>query len=325
MFTSWVSLAGHNHPLVRRALSTMIRRFITNSNIKQQCQRSISSAMEKLQEIPSPMGLPVVGTTLALIAAGGAPKLHIYIDERHKQLGPIFRDKIGPIQAVFVSDAECMRKTFSQEGKYPKHMLPEGWTVYNQMYGCSRGLFFMDGEEWLQYRKIMNKLLLKGDLGLIESACEVVSEQLVNKLQDLIKHSEVVPDLESELYRWSLNVLVSILMGPQCFKCFQDQLSHGLNDLASTVHLIFQKSVALQILPASLAAKLNLGVWKSFVEVVSEALKKANDLVECLLDDFPLEDGLLRKMEQENVPRSMIVRIVADLILAAGESNLFFC
>ena len=96
-----------------------------------------------LDDMPAPRGLPLVGTSLSLLWAGSAPKLHLYVDKRHKDLGPIFRDRIGPVDAVFVADPAEMRRTFGLEGKYPIHILPEPWILYNKLYGCKRGLFFM--------------------------------------------------------------------------------------------------------------------------------------------------------------------------------------
>ena len=108
-------------------------------------RRAVSSWLAELPvaEMPSPRGLPLVGTTLDLLAAGSAPRLHEYVDSRHKQLGPVFRDKIGPVQAVFVSDPTEMRRVFTLEGKYPVHHLPDPWVLYNNIYGSKRGLFFM--------------------------------------------------------------------------------------------------------------------------------------------------------------------------------------
>jgi ecdysteroid 2-hydroxylase len=94
-------------------------------------------------EIPSPRSLPIIGTTLDLIAAGGASKLHEYVDARHRQLGPIYRESIGPVTGVFVADPDQMRRVFNLEGKYPKHILPDAWVLYNKLYGSKRGLFFM--------------------------------------------------------------------------------------------------------------------------------------------------------------------------------------
>lgn len=107
------------------------------------CVRVVNEPYLDFRDIPSPKRLPVFGTTLDLIAAGSAPKLHLYVDRRHEELGPIFRESIGPIDAVFVADPLDMRAVFNREGKYPQHVLPDAWVLYNKLFGCSRGLFFM--------------------------------------------------------------------------------------------------------------------------------------------------------------------------------------
>lgn len=288
----------------------MFRRFVTTTNH----HRLLLSSPYSSTEIPQPRGWPLIGTTLALIAEGSGPKLHIYIDKRHKQLGPVFKDKIGPISAVFVADPEEMRSVFAQEGKYPKHMLPEAWLVYNQKYGCSRGLFFMDDEEWLHYRKTMNKLFLKDNSTIIEEACKRVSEELVERISG--------DHLEEELYRWSLNVITAILLGADCYATSRQRLNKLLEKLANTVSSIFECSVKLQLLSAVLAAKLHLPVWKRFVACVDDALNTSKQLVTTLLDE-PASDGILSKMLEEELQHPEIVKLVADLILAAGDTTAY--
>lgn len=285
----------------------MIRRLVTKA-----------SALPQTSEIPQPRGLPLIGTTLALIYEGSGPKLHEYIDKRHKQLGAVFRDKIGPISAVFVADPEEMRSVFAQEGKYPAHVLPEAWIVYNREYGCSRGLFFMDGEEWFHYRKIMNRLLLRGNSDMIERACVTVSEELVGKLR------AKTPELEKELYRWSLNVVTAVLLGAEGYKATRERLNGLLETLALTVNRVFETTVKLQLLPATLAAKFKLPAWKRFVLAVDNALTTSNQLVATLLDDCELNGGVLEEMVvEEKLQRSEIVKLVADLILAAGDTTAY--
>lgn len=102
-----------------------------------------STNAKPFEEIPSPKGLPFVGTLFSFIAAGGSTQLHEYIDKRHQQLGIIFQEKLGPISSVFLNDAHEIRKVFVGEGKYPKHVLPDCWLLYNKIKGYQRGLYFM--------------------------------------------------------------------------------------------------------------------------------------------------------------------------------------
>lgn len=69
-------------------------------------------------KMPSPRGLPIIGTSMSLILAGGYTRLHQYVDKRHNELGSVFKDNVGPVTAVFLSDAEEMRKVFAKESKF---------------------------------------------------------------------------------------------------------------------------------------------------------------------------------------------------------------
>lgn len=104
---------------------------------------TISAASTLLPEIPGPRGLPLVGTTLSLIRAGGAAKLHEYVDKRHREFGPVYKERMGAVEAVFVSSPTEYRRIFRLEGTKPKHFLPDAWILYNNIRKCRRGLFFM--------------------------------------------------------------------------------------------------------------------------------------------------------------------------------------
>lgn len=129
------------------------------------------------------LGLPILGTTLSLIMAGSAPQLHNYINKRHRKLGPIFKENVGPVPCVFLSDPEAMRAVYAHEGKYPVHLLPDAWTTYNNMHNVSRGLLFMNGEEWLHFRRILNPLLLKGPQPWLEKCCGPAVDSLLSNLR----------------------------------------------------------------------------------------------------------------------------------------------
>lgn len=93
---------------------------------------------------PEPRRVPIFGTILCLMMAGGPQKLHEYVDKRHQELGPVFREQIGPLWSVFVNSPDEFRRIFLQlEGRTPRHFLPEAWTLYNEIRTQQRGLLFM--------------------------------------------------------------------------------------------------------------------------------------------------------------------------------------
>jgi len=123
--------------------STTICPNFQSQQLPPSTQQEPLAISKEYKEIPSARHLPLIGTTLDLVKAGGAPFLHKYCDQRHKTLGPLFREKIGSLDCVFLSDASLMAKVYSNEGQYPVHSVPEPWTIFNDMKGIQRGLFFM--------------------------------------------------------------------------------------------------------------------------------------------------------------------------------------
>lgn len=94
----------------------------------------------KIPEVPRPS---LLSSLINLINHEKALNLHKYVDENHRKLGPIYRDNIGPVSAVFISSPEGYQKVFRHEGPTPRHFLPEAWSLYNEIRNCKRGLLFM--------------------------------------------------------------------------------------------------------------------------------------------------------------------------------------
>ncbi|XP_034661880.1 cytochrome P450 315a1, mitochondrial [Drosophila subobscura] len=287
--------------------------------------------------IPRVKGLPVVGTLLDLIAAGGATQLHKYIDARHRQYGPIFRERLGGSQdAVFVSSANLMRGVFLHEGQYPQHPLPDAWTLYNQRHACQRGLFFMEGTEWLHNRRILNRLLLNGNLNWMDVHIESCTRQLVDQWRTSTEQAAAegshyeLPELEQQLYRWSIEVLCCIMFGSNVLTC--PKIQSALDHFTQIVHKVFEHSSRLMTFPPRLAQLLRLRIWRDFESNVDEVLREGAAIIDhCIGGEFNGDNGqpelreetLFHRLQTAEVPGEMIKRIFVDLVIAAGDTTAF--
>lgn len=282
--------------------------------------RRAAHAAHALSDMPTPRGLPVVGTSLALLWAGSAPRLHEYVDMRHRQLGPVFRDRIGPVSAVFVADPVEMRRTFGLEGKHPMHVLPEPWILYNQLYGCKRGLFFMDGEDWLHMRRVLNRLMLKPDQADVFAApCRYIADSLVCKWKS--SNAGVVENLEEQLYKWSLDTMIAVMAGSN-YKMHCNKWNAIVQHLPANIHKIFLESGRMSLISAKYARACHLPVWKRFVNTVDISLSTARTLVlEMIASCSSSSDGLLSEMLNTGVSEEDIIKVVADFIIAAGDTT----
>ena len=78
-------------------------------------------------------------------------KLHLINQSLHQQLGPIFAERLGPdVNVIWISDPSMTETILRNEPKYPMHVVPEAWKIFNQKYEVQRGLFFLDGQDWYQ-------------------------------------------------------------------------------------------------------------------------------------------------------------------------------
>lgn len=95
------------------------------------------------------------------------------------------RAEVSPgVPAVFVSCPNLVREMMGQEGRYPVHLVPQPWTVFNRIHQRKRGLFFLDGEEWWTTRRKLNPLLMKSQgLQRLQSMVETKTEDLLREGQ----------------------------------------------------------------------------------------------------------------------------------------------
>nr|AAX85207.1 CYP315a1 [Aedes aegypti] len=287
-----------------------------------------SGKARPFQDLPGPRRFPFLGTINDIIHLGNPKTLHLTISKHHIKYGPLFKIQIGNVNAVFIKDPDMMRSVFAYEGKFPKHPLPEAWTYFNEKRKCKRGLFFMDDEEWLHYRKLLNQPLLRNTSWMI-GPIKRVSDNTIKSLPHNAKHSDCkekrfeLHNVESVLYKWSIEVLLSVMLGSSYNEINAIKLNELVEQFSRTVYQIFMYSSKLMAVPPEIADRLQLDAWKQFERIVPESLAIANKIIDISIDDIERGDGLLSKLEDCIPSRDSIKRIFSDFIIAAGDTTAF--
>ncbi len=100
--------------------------------------RNEFASAKPFTDIPTKKGYPVVNNIFEFLAKPG--KAHEIVYKRHEQYGPIFREKAGVYDAVFISDASALGDFLRQEGKYPKRTEMQIWKKYREISGEADGV-----------------------------------------------------------------------------------------------------------------------------------------------------------------------------------------
>lgn len=69
-------------------------------------------------------------------------------------------------------------------------------------------LYYRDGEEWMENRRIMNSLLLRNDLRLAQHVTQTCCAELMTEWNQMLDGKEdqftEIPNLIQALYLWSI-------------------------------------------------------------------------------------------------------------------------
>uniref|UniRef100_A0A182PV89 Uncharacterized protein n=1 Tax=Anopheles epiroticus TaxID=199890 RepID=A0A182PV89_9DIPT len=275
-----------------------------------------------LADMPGPRRIPLLGMLNDVVQLGKPAELHLRISKYHETYGDLVRLQIGTQHAVFVRDPDLMRKTFQLEGPHPRHPLPESWTYFNKKHDYQRGLFFMDGKEWLQSRQIFNKPMLK-DFHWMEGPIRATCTATVHDMERSCDDAAAFEGLEQFLYQWSVEVVLSVMFGAAFTDCRQSaEFRRLVQQFSATVYDIFRCSSELMNIPPAIADRLNVQPWQQFEKVVPETIRLATEIIEFGIANCQARDGLLDLMVQK-LDKPLLMRIFIDFIVAAGDTTAF--
>lgn len=313
-----------------RPITIVCRNFSCSSTRLSTTEVKEQNVINKFSDIPTEKGL--LPAFVRLLLDGGPGYLHEHCDRLHRKLGPIFRNKLGSKELVFLADSKLMQYVMAHEGQHPHHTVPEAWLYYNQIKNLQRGLFFQTGEPWAKLRRAFDKVMLADPKKTTRFSSDIIdiNNDLLDswQLKNGKRSTEEVEiaDVKRELCKWSIEATGFMLFGSrmECISKTGKDNPKG-EQLVHHVATMFEQTSNFQILPVKFAHRYNLGTWQKFEHSSAEMLRIANDYASEFIDkakksssNVSLAKDLIDQgaLSGEEITRSMI-----DLIIAAADTT----
>ncbi|GFT88830.1 probable cytochrome P450 49a1 [Nephila pilipes] len=317
---------------VNKAVSLLINNYRNSSSVTWE-------SAKPFKDIPSVTSLPVIGTAwqmMPFIGRYSIERQHEANREKHKLLGDIIREKLGPINAVVCYTAEDLKVLLRNEGNTPHRIEFSTLKAYRESrkeWFNTSGLLVIQGEEWRHLRSKTQKLLLKPD-AIMEylDPIQDVSTDFVKRIFEIRDQNKEIPDMLEELYKWALES-VSLVGLDTRLGCLKSDLSPD-SDALQMIQSVLTQFECMNKLEAFSG---NIQFWKYFTTPTWRKFTKASDVyakiafkyINQSLENIKLKKGsddekftLLQAMlTKENLSVKDAMVFVADMLMAGIETT----
>ncbi|ELT96518.1 hypothetical protein CAPTEDRAFT_143013 [Capitella teleta] len=170
--------------------------------------------LKPFKDIPGPKGLPVIGTLLEFTKKDGLKfnKMFEVMTSRSKEFGPVYKERIGMIESVIVSDPHEYAKVIQVDGKHPHRIELFPMVHYRQKKKMALGTVNAQGEEWYRGRMVLSKVMLKPkevqDYVIAQSD---VGNDFIRHMKSIVSSDGQLISFEREIFKWALESICVVL------------------------------------------------------------------------------------------------------------------
>ncbi|XP_078598372.1 putative cytochrome P450 49a1 [Branchiostoma floridae x Branchiostoma japonicum] len=279
------------------------RSLVTYRSQSTRAEESVAydTAARPFEEIPGPKGLPLIGTGLDYAPFGRFPlKTHLResFRERTKAYGSIYREKLGPLDLVVISDPKEIEKVFRNEGRYPERVQLESVRTYREIKKLPIGVVNLNGPEWQRVRSSVQKDLMRPKtVGAYASLQDDVTRDLVDVIRALIGKEGSggqVQNFTNFVYRWALESISVVVLDKRLGCLTLDDLEPGSDAklMIDGVNDFFNAAVKLELSGAGRLYKyISTPTWRKFANAIDQWHGVAARLLKEKLTKSAAEDG----------------------------------
>jgi cytochrome P450 len=231
------------------------------------------------EAIPGPTILPIIGSSWVLLPVVGrynTKKLHLANRQKRQLYGDIWREKFGHLNIVTSARPEDMENVCRNEGPYPNRGEFESIKAYREsrkQWYKSTGLIILQGKEWHDLRKRVQKHLMKPK-AIMEYLVPMqeVAADFVKRMIEIKDSNNEVPNFLEELYKWALESVAVVGLDTR-LGCL-DRNARADSDGLRMINTVNTQFSSMNELEGFLG---NIQFWKLFRTPKWKKFEKASD------------------------------------------------
>ncbi|XP_072458971.1 cytochrome P450 11B2, mitochondrial isoform X2 [Notamacropus eugenii] len=277
-----------------------------------------SGSVRPFKDIPQSQGNPWT-KILKIWSSNGFENLHLEMQKNFQELGPIYRDKIGPQNRVNLMMPQDVENVLKAEGPCPKRNLVAPWVVHRQSRNLKRGIFLLNGREWLDNRMKLNQevLSIKSTtqfMPLVNSVCQDFVQHLSIRIKRNVRKS-LTFNLCPYVFRFSMEAGTYVLYGERLGLLSNNPDPEGLKFIQA-MDIVLTSTPLFLYTPIVLSQLIHSKLWKLHLEAWDIIFQYAEKCIQKIYQEMCLKDS----SQYSGIMAELLAR--GDLSLDAIKANI---
>ncbi|XP_058132096.1 cytochrome P450 11B1, mitochondrial-like [Dasypus novemcinctus] len=229
--------------------------------------------------------------TLRVWKEQGQENLHLEMEQKFQELGPIFRYDLGTTHSVMVTLPEDAEKLYGTESAHPRRMHLEPWLAYREMRGQRPGVFLLNGPQWRFDRMRLNPGVLspKGTqkyIPMVDVVAREFSKVLKKKVLQNARGSLTL-DAQPSIFHYTIEASSFALYGERLGLLDSSPRPASL-DFLRALGVMLKSTPPLLFLPRGLSRWTSAKVWEAHFGAWDCIFQYASDSIQNIYQELAL-------------------------------------
>ncbi|XP_055984770.1 cholesterol side-chain cleavage enzyme, mitochondrial [Sorex fumeus] len=213
----------------------------------------------------------------------GSHRIHYHQKQNFQKYGPIYREKLGTVDSVYIINPEDVALLFRFEGSYPERYQIPPWVAYHQHFRRPVGVLLKKSGDWKRDRLVLNEEVMSPKtISHFVPLLEPVARDFMGVLHRRMEQQQAGTfsgDISEDLFRFAFESITHVIFGER-LGTLQEMVSHESQSFIDAVSQMFQTSVPMLNLPPDLFRLLRTKTWRDHVAAWDLIFDKAEMYVQ---------------------------------------------